>query len=177
LPAKSAIHTPIQQHLRILPMKLQVLVGWLGTIASLIVISLGAPSHPQESARQEPPSTVEPDVALATGFKLRSQGDHLGALEFFDQALQLAPNSAEGYVAKASLLYQQGRSIEAIILYDNAIRLNPKLVAAHLGKAQALARQGKRPEARALLKSVQQNFSTTGEPERAAMIEHLLPGL
>ena len=160
-------------------MKIPTIVSWVGTIASVIMFSRGLPSHSQDPGTLERPlPVVEPGVALLeAGFKLRSQGDNIAALEAFDQALQAAPNVADAYVAKAAVLYKQGRSIEAITLYDQAIRLDPKLVAAHLGKAQAMARQGKRSAARALLKSVQQNFDRDGEPQRAALIEHLLPGL
>ncbi len=160
-------------------MKLSIIVSGLVAIATAIMLSQGLPSHSQDSGTPEPPlPAVESGVAqLTEGFQLRSQGDNTGALAAFDEALQLAPNSADTYVAKAAVLYKQGRSIEAIGLYDQALQLDPKLVAAYLGKAQAMARQGKRPAARALLKSAQQNFNRTGEPQRAALIEHLLPGL
>jgi Tfp pilus assembly protein PilF len=142
------------------------------SVLSLLLVSEGTPSRSQNS-----PPKPEAVAAVELGINLRSQGKTTEAYTEFEHAIRLSPNYPEAYIAKAALLFRQGRSIEAIATYDQALSLDQNSVAAILGKGQALARQGKRDEAKTFLRSAQKTLQEKGDPEKATLIKHLLPGL
>jgi TolB-like protein/Tfp pilus assembly protein PilF len=72
--------------------------------------------------------TIDPTVAaahLADGFIRRAKGDHQGALDAFDRAVQLDRNSARANAQKANQLVMVGRPKEAPPLVLKAIALSP----------------------------------------------------
>lgn len=72
---------------------------------------------------------IDPSVAMAhqaDGLVRRAHGDHLGALDAFDRALQLDPNFARAWAQKANELVMLGRAEEATPLALRAITLSPR---------------------------------------------------
>lgn len=72
---------------------------------------------------------IDPSIAMAhvaDGFIRRAKGDHQGALEAYDLALQLNPNLALAYAQKANQLALLGKADEAPLLVGKAIQLSPR---------------------------------------------------
>ena len=65
-------------------------------------------------------------------------GRHAEALESFDRATKIDPNSALAHCNKGTALAKMGRHAEAVKSYDRAIQLDPNNVVAHDGKADSL---------------------------------------
>jgi TolB-like protein len=80
-----------------------------------------------ENAAQEA-LKIDPSVAVAhfaEGFIRRAKGDHPGALDAFDRAVQLDQNFARARAQKANQLVLLGRPQEALPLVLQAITLSP----------------------------------------------------
>jgi len=72
---------------------------------------------------------IDPTIAMAhhaDGFVRRAKGDHQGALNAFERAVQLDPNFARAYSQKANQLVMVGRPSEAPPLVLKAITLSPR---------------------------------------------------
>jgi adenylate cyclase len=77
----------------------------------------------QEAMKIDPSNAV---AHFADGFIRRAKGDHEGALDAFDRAVQLNPNFASAWVQKANQLVMVGRPKEAPALVLKAIALSPR---------------------------------------------------
>jgi adenylate cyclase len=72
---------------------------------------------------------ADPSIAMAhyaDGLIRRAKGDHSGALDAFDRAVQLDPNFARAWAQKANELVMLGRPREAPPLVLKAITLSPR---------------------------------------------------
>src|SRR6516164_9206100 len=72
---------------------------------------------------------IDPSIAVAhfaDGFIRRDKGDHPGALDAFDRAVQLDPNFARARAQKANQLVLLGRPEEALPMVLQAIVLSPR---------------------------------------------------
>jgi adenylate cyclase len=72
---------------------------------------------------------IDPTIARAhqaDGYIRRAKGDHQGALDAFDRAVQLDPNYAAAWAQKANELVMVGRARDAPALVLKAITLSPR---------------------------------------------------
>ena len=72
---------------------------------------------------------IDPSIAVAhfaEGFIRRARGDHPGALDALDRAVQLDPNFARARAQKANQLVLLGRASDAVPMVLQAIVLSPR---------------------------------------------------
>jgi len=81
------------------------------------------------------------------GTSLLNQGNLNEAIQHFERALQLKPDSADAFNNLGGALSKQGKLDEAIQYYERALQLKPDDAEAHNNLGVALADQGKPNEA------------------------------
>jgi len=81
------------------------------------------------------------------GFALASQGQTDEAIEHYQQALAISPNSAKAHNNLGILLSQQGQAAEAIEHFQKAIELNPNIAETHNNLGILQVQQGRTAEA------------------------------
>ena len=64
-------------------------------------------------------------------------GQHLQAIEDYDDAIRLNPGYANAYYNRGNAYADLGQHLQAIEDYDDAIRLNPELVLAYINRGNA----------------------------------------
>jgi len=79
--------------------------------------------------------------------ELMRQGRLQEAIEHYEQALRIRPNSAEGCLNLGNALLQTGKLPEAIGEYEQALRIKPDFAGAHNNLGLALLGQGRLQEA------------------------------
>jgi tetratricopeptide (TPR) repeat protein len=93
-----------------------------------------------------PPAVTAPEWG-GRGLLLSSLGDYEAALECFDRALDLAPESHDACDNKGFTLYKMGRLAEADRWFDRSLHLNPDGVTAWSNKGNVMGRLGRFSEA------------------------------
>jgi len=112
-------------------------------------------SKPHLDWDPSPRPVLTPDAAsqvrtlLAEGQSALKNGDPIGALAYFEKAVDLDPNNAEALVKKGTALEAQRKLHEAIESYDRAIAADTSLTVAYLYKGGALNRLQRFSEAMA----------------------------
>ena len=81
------------------------------------------------------------DTSYQQGMKDVQRGDLSGARTAFEQAVKLAPNSAEAHNSLGWVLLSQGHIEDAVAQLKTAVKLGPKLLQARINLANALVRQ------------------------------------
>ncbi|WP_017651086.1 tetratricopeptide repeat protein [Fortiea contorta] len=71
------------------------------------------------------------------GLAKARQKDYAGAIEEFNQALQLTPYFPEAYLQRGLVYYDSGAILQAVSDYTEALRLNPECVEAYYSRALA----------------------------------------
>jgi len=79
-----------------------------------------------------------PDYYKALGQTRYYEGNYTTALELFEKALQIKPNTFELISNKGVVLDRVGRYGEALRCFNQAININPKYAKAHFNKGWAL---------------------------------------
>lgn len=95
------------------------------------------------------PEHFEAHIGLA--HTLRQLGRKTDAFDELNRIVQLFPDSAEAYAARASYEVEQRLYNVAVYDWDEALRLQPSNVEYAVSKVDALIRQGRRQEARDVL--------------------------
>jgi serine/threonine-protein kinase len=103
---------------------------------------------------------LSPIILEGCGYVKMVQRDYAGALEEYDQVLQLDPMFYRGYAAKARLFSLMGRYEEAIALYERARALGGDVPYVLAALGYTLARAGFVWEARSLLDELQSSAKT-----------------
>lgn len=98
------------------------------------------------------PEHFEAHIGLA--HTLRQLGRRTDTFDELNRIVQLFPDSAEAYAARASYEVEQGLYNAAVYDWDEAFRLQPSNVEFAVSKVDALIRQGRRQEARDVLDAI-----------------------
>lgn len=108
-------------------------------------------SPPADGHNGSPSASVEHDksvaILLVEGQSLLNGNEPEKALAYFNQALALAPKSAETLIKKAGALEKLNRLEEAIACYDNAIEADGSMTIAYLHKGGLFNRMSRYEEA------------------------------
>ena len=80
-------------------------------------------------------------------YSFGEKGEHVKAIENYDKAIELNPNSEQAWSNKGRTLGILGRHEEAIPCYDKAIELNPNYALAWNNKGWSLGELGRHEEA------------------------------
>ncbi len=91
--------------------------------------------------------TYAHNYELRKGMYLIHRGDHAGALESLNMALDLQPQSDQGWRSKGSALHHLGRPQEAVEAYRRATEVEPEDAQAWLEYADSLMFSGRLREA------------------------------
>jgi tetratricopeptide (TPR) repeat protein len=103
-------------------------------------VSLTQPSEVRP--RPEPPKTAPvgaKESALLAARQKRGQGDKLGAIPFYKDALRSDPQDKEVWCEVASLLGELDRREESAIAFERALSIDPTYAPAAEGRRDALA--------------------------------------
>ena len=98
------------------------------------------------------PEHFEAHIGLA--HTLRQLGRKTDTFDELNRIVQLFPDSAEAYAARASYEVEQRLYNAAVYDWDEALRLQPSNVEFAVSKVDALLRQGRRQEARDVLDAI-----------------------
>jgi tetratricopeptide (TPR) repeat protein len=87
------------------------------------------------------------DAYVYAGASLQELGKAPEAMELFQHALRIDPNSAGAHVNLGIALLAQGKPDEAIRHYEEALRIDPDYAKAHINLGNALSTQGRTADA------------------------------
>jgi tetratricopeptide (TPR) repeat protein len=83
------------------------------------------------------PSFTAHQILLQRGRRLQRAGDYLGAITFFNKAIDAAPDNPENYITRASLRTAQNDYARAVADFSKAILLQPKNVPLYVRRGLA----------------------------------------
>ena len=100
--------------------------------------------------QDEPITPIDPtseQQSLRSGNRHFQQGKYDKAIEDYDEAIRINPESAEAYYNRGTTKDMLGRHEEAIADYNEAIRINPEFAQAYYNRGNAKDALGRHEEA------------------------------
>jgi tetratricopeptide (TPR) repeat protein len=116
-----------------------------GTVAAVmagvvaLLIALAWLWQQQRAPQSAPSNAVAVDTQIIDGKRLADAGSLAAAIEKFDAALQLNPQSIDALLARADARVKSGANAGAMTDLDRAVELAPTLAAARLARARLRA--------------------------------------
>jgi len=93
---------------------------------------------------------------------------------FFRQAIEAAPEFANGYDSMGDYYYEVSKPDSALIYYDKALQINPSFSASRLNKAKILEQNGKKSEAKQIYQAlVKEEPASRAGKEAAERLDNL----
>lgn len=128
------------------------LASYLSFVAPALVISATAfyfyrywknyiPDRPSEDMPERDSDKAE--ELYDRGWKLVQQRRYSEAIECYDKAIQITPNSARAWYYKGWAFLKHGKYLDAIPCYDKAIRINPNFAKVWFDKGRVLEKLSK----------------------------------
>lgn len=96
-----------------------------------------------------PPGGDDAGAWVRCGMVWTRRRKYATAIESFDRALEIDPDSVEALLGRGNALYALERYDEALGAYDRAVRAGPDRPAPHLARSNALGALGRAEEASA----------------------------
>ncbi len=134
-------------------------------IAASVLLVAGPPDHLFEDLKNAPsPEVAEPiaediwaswlegdsaviEVIMKRAMEAQGAGDLDTALEFYDQAILIAPDYAEAYNRRATVFLSQDKLDQALLDLNETLRLEPRHFGAWMGMGIILTELGAEEEA------------------------------
>jgi tetratricopeptide (TPR) repeat protein len=107
-----------------------------------------AGDHNSDDTRQKGNDTGDtPEHVLAEAIQRFRQGEYSEALELFDRAIALCPDSARAWNGRGAVLANMGYYIEALEACDTAVAMDPGYFKAWSNRGRVLGYLGRTTEA------------------------------
>ncbi len=132
-----------------------LLLATLATTAARAAAQAPAPQQPSPPAAAPAPTDAEKsEEAFAKGVSLHQDGDILGAIGAYEQALRFQPTRIDAHSNLGAALAHLGRFDEATEHYRRALEADPGQVQVRFNLGLALYKSGRVPEAAAAFQKV-----------------------
>ncbi len=129
---------------------------------------------PQGTAAPSPPAEKSYEDWMVEATRRRTHERISSALDAYDKALQLQPQSAEAHTGRGLALLDAGRRHEALVDFNRALELDPRDGVAVLGLAETYRSLGRVGEARAAYQRYLEGWPGSSEARAArAALESL----
>lgn len=124
-----------------------LLLGGVGVLAAMFrkqlrSVALGNNQLSNFTLSLPQQSSSHPEELVSSGIEYHNNQQYKQAIDCFDRALKVYPNSANVHYCRAISLYQLQNNEQALEAFENALACDKNLAEAHSGRAGALYRLG-----------------------------------
>jgi WD40 repeat protein/Tfp pilus assembly protein PilF len=107
--------------------------------------------EPQRTTEFDTAALISPEDLIQSGKGAMDQGDIAGALDYFEQAVEVLPDDLDALSYRVTALLRLGKNEEALVqldgILDRNLALGPNLACMYVGKAKALTGLGRNADA------------------------------